>query len=161
MKKVFILSAAMMITALYVKAQASDPELDYIKKAYSKEKKDLVSNYMALDVQEGGKFWPVYSAYEASREKLAHQRYNLMSQYVHSAGHMTPEGADKLAKGILDNNVSLEQLNRDNYNKMKIAIGPIKAAKFLQLETYLQTTWRAYVQDNVPLIGELDKTKHK
>ncbi|HXB91553.1 MAG TPA: hypothetical protein VNU72_04655 [Puia sp.] len=160
MKKVLILSAAMMITALYVKAQASDPELDYIKKAYSKEKKALVDNYMGLDVQESGKFWPVYSTYEASREKLAHERYNLITHYVHSVGHLTPEGADNMAKGILDNNVRLEQLNRENYNKMKTAIGPIKAAKFLQLEIYLQTSWKAYVQDNIPFIDELDKTKH-
>jgi hypothetical protein len=29
----------------------------------------------------------------------------------------------------------------------------------MQLEIYLQTMWKAVVQSNIPLIGQLDKTK--
>jgi hypothetical protein len=161
MKKVFIVTVAVLFTAFFAAAQTSDPELDYIKKAYSKDKKTLVDQYMGLDVQEGAKFWPLYGDYETSREKLAQERYNLINQYVNSVDQLTPETADKLAKAVLTNNVNLEKLNLDNYEKMKKAIGAIKAAKYLQLETYLQTSWRALVQDLIPLIGELDKTKQK
>jgi hypothetical protein len=42
---------------------------------------------------------------------------------------------------------------------MKKAVGAINAAKFMQLETYLQTAWRAVVQENIPLIRELEKTE--
>jgi plasmid maintenance system antidote protein VapI len=159
MKKLFILTIAIMFAVIYLKAQNADPELDYIKKAYSKDKKTIVDQYMNLDVQEGGKFWPVYSEYETSREKLAQERYGLINEYVNNSDKLTPEMADRLAKGVLTNNINLEKLNLDNYQKMKKAVGPIKAAKYLQLETYLQTTWRGMVQDNIPLISTLDKTK--
>jgi hypothetical protein len=161
MKKLFFVTIAVMFISLFAEAQTSDPELDYIKKAYSKDKKTIVDQYMGLDVQEGGKFWPLYGDYEASREKLAHERFTILTQYVNSLDQLTPELADKLAKSILTNNINLEKLNLDNYEKMKKAIGAIKAAKYLQLETYLQTSWRALVQDNIPLIGDLDKTKQK
>ena len=159
MRKLFILAAITMLAAVYVKAQTADPELEYIKKAYSKEKKMIVDEYMNLDVQEGAKFWPVYGAYESSREKLAVQRVKLIDEYLNNADKLTAEVADKLATQVLANNISLEKLNSDTYGKMKKAIGAIKAAKFLQMETYLQTTWKRFVQDNIPLIGELDKTE--
>ena len=159
MKKVFMLASAIMLIATSVTAQASDPELDYIKKAYSKDKKTLVDEYMQLSVQEGAKFWSAYGAYEQSREKLAVERIKLLEEYVDKSDSLTPALADRLATAILKNTVSLDNLNLQNYNKMKVAIGAIKAAKYMQLETYLQTTWRAVAQDMVPLISDLDKTQ--
>ncbi len=159
MKKLLFLTIAVMFTTLYAKTQTSDPELDYIKKAYSKDKKTLIDQYMNLDAQEYGKYWPVYTAYESSREKLAVERYHLINEYVSKADKLTPELADKLARAVLTNNINLEKLNLDTYDKMKKAIGAIRAAKFLQVETYLQTSWRSLVQDIIPSIGDLDKTK--
>jgi hypothetical protein len=161
MKISFILMGAIMLSTTFVKAQTADPELDYIKKAYSKEKKTIVTEYMNLDVQESAKFWPVYGAYESEREKLAQQRVQLIIEYVNKADSLSPVVADKIANAALENNVNLEKLNLKYYTKMKAALGAIKAAKYIQLETYLQTTWRAFVQDNIPLIGELEKTHQK
>jgi hypothetical protein len=71
MKKVLLVTSAILLLATFVNAQESDPELDYIKKAYSKDKKTIVEEYMQLNVQEAAKFWTAYGAYEKSREKLA------------------------------------------------------------------------------------------
>ena len=161
MKKTLILASSMMLLATFGNAQASDPELDYIKKTYSKDKKTIVDEYMQLDVQEGAKFWTVYGAYEKSREKLATERIKLIEQYVNNVEKLTPAMADKIATAVLTNTVNLYKLNLQNYAKMKVAIGAVKAAKYIQLETYLQTTWRGVVQDMVPMIGELDKTHHE
>ena len=159
MKKVLLVTSAIMLLATFVNAQ-SDPELDYIKKAYSKDKKTIVEEYMQLDVQEAAKFWTAYGAYEKSREKLALERIKLLQQYVDNADKLTPALADKLGTAVLTNNMNLDKLNLQNFGKMKLAIGAVKAAKYMQLETYLQTTWRAMAQDVIPLIGELDKTQH-
>ncbi len=160
MKKVLLVTSAIMLLATFVNAQESDPELDYIKKAYSKDKKTIVEEYMQLNVQEAAKFWTAYGAYEKSREKLALERIKLLQQYVDNADKLTPALADKLGTAVLTNNINLDKLNLQNFGKMKLAIGAVKAAKYMQLETYLQTTWRAMAQDMIPLIGELDKTHH-
>jgi hypothetical protein len=159
MKKLLLLTAAIMLTTTFVNAQAADPELDYIKKAYSKDKKEIVDAYMALDVQEGAKFWSVYGAYELGREKLAVERLKIIDEYVINAAKLTPELAEKLATAALTNTINLDKLNLEYYGKMKTAIGAVKAAKYLQLETYLQTAWRGILQENMPLIGELDNSQ--
>jgi len=159
MKKLFILTAAVMLSATFVKAQTADPELDYIKKAYSKEKKEIVNEYMKLDSLQTAKLWPVYTAYETSREKLALQRIQLLDEYDTNTASLTPELVDKLANALLTNSISLDKLNLTYYKKMKKAAGAINAAKYMQLEVYLQTTWRSVLQELVPLVGELDKTK--
>lgn len=158
MKHLIRLIAVFMLFPVFVKAQAPDPELDYIKQAYSKEKKTIVDEYMGLDVQQGAKFWSVYGAYEAKREKLAQERMKLIEEYVNTTDAITAASADKIAKAALTNTINLSKLNLEFYEKMKKAVGAINAAKFMQLETYLQTAWRSVVQENIPLISELEKT---
>ena len=158
MKKLFILSTLFMFSIVFVKAQTEDPELEYIKKAYSKDKKTLVEQYMGLDVQDGGKFWPIYSEYEKKREKLATERLKLIEEYA-ALDSINDAQADKTANGALANTLDLDKLNKEYYGKLKKALGAVKAAKLLQLEIYLQTAWKGFVQNNIPLIGELDKTQ--
>ena len=158
MKKLMLFIAVVMFAPLFLMAQG-DPELDYIKDVYSKEKKTIVEEYMDLDVQDGAKFWPIYGDYESKREKLASERIKLIKDYVDNFANLTPELADKTASSALTNNISLSKLNLDYYKKVKKALGPVRAAKFIQLETYLQNAWRTYVQDNIPEINELDKTQ--
>jgi hypothetical protein len=159
MKNLLLLSTFILLSSVVVNAQSADPELDYIKKTYSKEKKTIVDEYMGLDVQAGAKFWAIYGEYEAKREKLALERLKLIEQYVNITDNITEAQADKTAKAALSNMISLDKLNLDYYEKMKKAIGAVRAAKYMQLEVYLQTAWRSVIQDNVPLISELDKTQ--
>jgi len=159
MKKVFNLSVTLILLSIILRAQSTDPELDYIKKTYLSDKKSLVEHYMNLDSQESVKFWPLYRSFESSRAKLAQERFNVINDYVNNASKLTPELTDNLAKAALNNSISLEKLNLDNYDKMKKVIGPIKAAQYMQLETYLQVTWRVVMQDYIPLIGSLEKRK--
>jgi hypothetical protein len=159
LKKILLFGVMMTFMIIQVKAQASDPEMDYIKKTYSKDKRTIVDEYMSLNVQDGGKFWPVYADYEANREKLATARINLINQYVSGYDSLTPEITDKLIKASFENTISLDKLNADYYDKMKKAVGAVNAAKYMQLEIYLQTMWKAVVQSNIPLIGQLNNTK--
>lgn len=158
MKYLYPFIAVLMLAPLFVKAQTADPELDHIKKVYSKDKKVIVDEYMALDVQQGAKFWPVYGAYESRREKLALERLNLINEYINSDS-LSAGQTDKLASKVLANSISLDKLNLEYYKKMKKAVGAITATKYIQLETYLQSAWRGFMQENIPLIGELDKTQ--
>jgi hypothetical protein len=159
MRKTVILFIAIFCSFSILKAQSSDPEADYIKKTYSKDKQTIVSEYMNLSGQDSAKFWPVYANYEASRQKLAAVRIDLINQYVNGYDNLTATQADMLVRSSFDNTIALDKLNSDYYGKMKNAVGAINAAKCLQLEIFLQTMWKAIVQSNIPLIGQLDKTK--
>src|SRR5688572_7404998 len=106
MKKFLILTTVILASQMIVWAQTTpDPELDYIKKAYSKEKKTIVDEYMSLDVQQGAKFWAVYGDYEGKREKLALERLKLVDDYANNLENITAQSADKIAKAVLINTV--------------------------------------------------------
>ena len=156
--KHFLFSAALLVLpTLFLSAQSNDPELDYIKKTYSQDKKTIVADYLKLTVDQGAKFWPLYANYEKKREKLAVERLKLIQKYIDQSDTITSTQADKIALAALNNSISLDKLNLETYGKVKTAVGARKAVQFMQLESYLQTMWRSYVQENIPLIGELDK----
>jgi hypothetical protein len=50
-------------------------------------------------------------------------------------------------------------LQKNTYGKMSKSVSALKATQFMQTEIYLQTQLRAVIQDEIPFIGELDKTK--
>jgi hypothetical protein len=160
MKKLAIVFSALFIVTTSLKAQSTDPESDYILKTYSKDKKTLVSEYMNLSSSDSVKFWPVYANYDARRHEIATTRINLINQYVNGYDQLTPDAIDKLVHSSFDINLSQDKMNTEYYGKMKKAVGVVSAAKYMQLEIYLQTMWKAIVQSNIPLIGAIDKSQH-
>lgn len=159
MKRLLMLTITAISTTIFVKAQTGDPELDYIKKTYSKDKKAIVADYMGLTMTDSVNFWPLYAEYEGKRETLASARIDLINQYVNGYSTLTPATTDKLIKSSFDNTISLDKLNAEYYEKIKKAIGAVNSGKYMQLEIYLQTMWKAVVQSNIPLIGAVDKSK--
>jgi hypothetical protein len=158
MKKLLLSVAAVLFTAGIIVAQTSDPELDYIKAAYSRDKK-VVDEYLKLSTENRDKFAKLYDEFEMERTKLASSRFALLQEYTTKVDSLKDGDADRIAKAVLENTINLDKLNLKFYNKMKQDLGALNAAKFFQLEIYLQTTWRGIIQDNIPFIGELDKTQ--
>lgn len=74
---------------------------------------------------------------------------------------MTDAKADVIVKGTLKNNQAYDKLYSVYYEKAKKAVGALNAAKFIQLEIYLQTEIRSSIQNAIPFVGELDMTKVK
>ena len=135
MKKLLLSAAAILFTAGMLVAQSSDPELDYIKAAYSRDKKIIVDEYMKLSTENRDKFAKLYDEFEMERTKLASSRLALLEEYASKVDSLKDADADRFAKAVLENTISLDKLNLKFYNKMKQELGAINAAKFFQLET--------------------------
>jgi hypothetical protein len=90
---------------------------------------------------------------------LGQQKIALIDQYAKNFTTLTDETADKIATESLKNALAYEKLHAKYYDKSKKAIGALNAAKFIQAEVYLQTTIRSAVQDAIPFIGDIDRTK--
>lgn len=156
MKKLFLLSALLVST--FLSAQSAD-DVAILQSLYGKSKGDIIKDYLNLSEPQATAFQAVYDTYETERKTLGQKKNQIINDYAINYDKITDEKADELAKNNLKNNVDLEKLLSKTYGKAKKAIGPINAAKFIQLEQYFQTTIRAAVQDDIPFIGELDKTK--
>lgn len=150
----------MVLASFLSNAQSSFKEdVDVVQSIYGKSKSDLVKQYMNLSDSQTVAFTKVYDAYETERKALGQTKFQLINDYAVNYATLTDAKADELAKGTLKNNLAYEKLYDKTYTKAKKAVGAINAAKFIQLEVYLQTTIRNEIQNSIPFIGELDKTK--
>ncbi|MBE8726816.1 hypothetical protein [Flavobacterium hungaricum] len=141
-------------------AQSSFKEdVEVVQSIYGKSKSELVQQYMNLSDAQATAFAKVYDSYETERKALGQTKFQLINDYAANYETLTDAKADELAKGTLKNHIAYEKLYNKTYNQAKKAIGAINAAKFIQLEIYLQTIIRSETLEAIPFIGELDKTK--
>ncbi|MBF4516796.1 hypothetical protein IRZ71_10590 [Flavobacterium sp. ANB] len=157
MKKLFLL-LVITVSSTPVFAQSSD-DIAIIQSVYGKSKTELVNDYLNLSEPQATAFKEVYTNYETERKALGQKKIEIINDYAANYNNLTDEKADEIAKNNLKNNVDQEKLFSKTYGKAKKVIGAVNAAKFIQLEQYLQTTIRAEVQDAIPFIGELKKIK--
>jgi hypothetical protein len=158
MKKVFLIIAIAISASTYAQSTMKE-DVDIIQGLYGKTKKELVNSYMQLTGTQATAFWKIYDAYEAERKALGQKKFQLIDKYADHFETLTDAQADELAKATLKNNMDFEKLEAKYYEKTKAVIGALNAAKFIQAEIYLQTSVRSAIQDNIPFIGEIDRTK--
>ena len=156
MKKLFLFLAIIASASIF--AQSTD-DVILVQSLYGKSKGDIIKDYLNLAEPQATAFQAVYDNYEAERKALGQKKMQIINDYAINYDKITDEKADELAKNNLKNNVDFEKLLSKAYGKAKKAVGPINAAKFIQLEQYFQTTIRSAVQDEIPFIGELENTK--
>jgi hypothetical protein len=157
MKKLF-LALALAISASTFAQSTMKEDVDIIQGVYGKSKKELVGGYMKLDSAQTVAFWKLYDEYEVERKALGQKKIQLINDYANNYATLTDAKADELAKASLKNNADYESLFSKYYEKNKKIIGAANAAKFIQLEIYLQTAIRSKIQDAIPFIGEIDRT---
>ena len=161
MKKVF--SAAMLFMASFflnqLLAQASNDDIQILQGAWGKQKRELVRIGMGLSAADSVKFWPQYDKYEERRKKIGAERIKILDEYISNFEKMTPAKADDLVNRIFKNDRANSDLMQQYYVIMKNTLNAIEAAKFLHVETFLQSYIRTQLQGNMPFLGELQHEK--
>jgi hypothetical protein len=157
MKKVIFLLIA-VCTGFSTMAQSND-ELAMLREMFGKEKKDIIDQFLNLSAADSAKFWPLYNEYSAKRKTLGDGRISIIKDYADKYSTLTNEDAKKLGDRLFKNEGDILKLQKTYYDKMSKAVSALKATQFMQTEIYLQTQLRAVIQDEIPFIGELDKTK--
>ena len=157
MKKIlFILFSILGLNAV---AQTSVDEILLIQDLYGKSKADVVEEYLSLSDTQAAAFKPIYDKYEAERKALSQQKIMILEHYAKNYATLSDAKATELTAKNLKYDQDSQKLLSKTHSKLVKAIGGINAAKFVQLEVYLQVTIRAEIQDAIPFIDELDKTK--
>lgn len=159
MKKLSLIFIMALATFSSYAQSSFKEDVDVLQSIYGKSKSDLVKQYMNLSDSESAAFTKVYDTYETERKALGQTKFQLLNDYAANYATLTDAKADELAKGTLKNHIAYEKLYEKTYNEAKKAIGAINAAKFIQLEVYLQTIIKSEILEAIPFIGELDKSK--
>ena len=107
------------------------------------------------------KFWALYDSYEAERKKLGQDFIAVLEEYANNYETLDDAKADALVTKMGANNIAYENLYSKYYKQMKPVVGALKASQFLQLEAYLRSVIKTSILDDIPFIGEIDRTKIK
>jgi hypothetical protein len=160
MKKIIVYAGCMLL-AFVSNAQSNADEVGLIQHAYGMGKKELIAAHMKLTEVESTKFWPLYDAYEVARKEYGKNRITIIEEYANSYTTLSNEKAAELLNATLSNQTTFLKLQKNTFKKMAKSITAIRAAQFVQVELYLETVIRLAINDEIPLIGEIDLTKKK
>ena len=152
MKTKFIILFLFMSIPVMVNAQAIKDEIALIQSAFGMEKRSMIEQYMGLP--NDSDFWPAYEAYEKERRELMKQRILIINDYLENYANLTDTKADAIALRTIKNNADFASLQGKHFKRLKKAVSPKDAAKFLQLDTYIQNTILLAISESLPFIGE-------
>jgi hypothetical protein len=148
MKKLIV--AALLIAG--VSAYAQNGIVEMLRQDLKTEKTAIMTASLPLTQKESDAFWPIYREYGHELTKLGDRRIEIIKQIAEKYDKMDDKTAEKLAKEsfkIVDDRTSLL---KKYFNKVAKAIGPVKAGRFLQIESQMLTLVDAQVIEQVPLI---------
>ena len=158
MKKILFTTIGSLCILSVMTLHAQD-DIKEFQQAWGKDKKEVTRLVMGLSAADSLKFWPIYNAYEAERQKLGKERILILDDYLTNYDALTNAKADDIITKIFKNDQALTQLQQQTYNKLKTAVTPMVAAKFMHVERYIQTTIQSALLEKLPVIGDLEKTK--
>ena len=102
-----------------------------------KEKVAILTEVLGLTEAEDKAFWPIYREYDLEMAKLGDERVALIEEYSRSYSQMTDATADMLATKALDLEARRQALKAKYHDRVKKALSPRTALRFLQVEHQL------------------------
>lgn len=150
MKKLFFtLAAILMISSL--NAQTKE-EVDLLQAAFGMEKKAIVADFVQPSAANQEVFWQLYDEYETARKELGVTRINLLKQYAENYSSMTNETAEAWVSEVMKLQSATDKLMASYYKKIKKATDAITAFKFYHIESYLLSSIRASILEDIPFV---------
>ena len=97
----------------------------------------IITEVMGFTEAEDTVFWPIYREYDLESASLGDERVALIEEYAAAYGTLTDAVADRLASRALDLEAKRQAVKRKYYERLKTALSPRLAMRFLQVEHQL------------------------
>jgi hypothetical protein len=121
----------------------------------------IINEYLQLADNEKSQFWNIYDQYEAKRKSIERERFVLLKDYADDYDSMDAAQAGRLITDFMKTTDQYNKLYKSYFKKVEKAIGGLKAATFIQMETFIQTALESNLQSQVPIIGELKRINNQ
>ena len=97
----------------------------------------ILTEVMGFTEAEDAAFWPIYREYDREMARLGDERTALIVEYAKNYMSLTDEVADSLVTRALDLESRRQAAKAQCYTRVKEAMSPRTAARFLQVEQQL------------------------
>jgi hypothetical protein len=107
---------------------------------------------MQLTPEESKKFWPLYDEYQSALYKLNNSRIQNFTNAGDFA-QLTDEKADQLIKEDINLRKQRDELLDRSYERVKQSLGALTAARFVLVESQLQSIIDLQLDSRLPIGG--------
>ena len=160
MKRIIFCALTVFLSGL-AHAQIDNSDIDLAQSIFGKSKRLIVSEYIQPDAKESDAFWKMYDQYEEKRKLIEKERFLLLKEYADNYETLDAAEANKLVTGFMKSTGEYNKLYKTYFKKAERIAGALKAATFIQLEIFIQTSVQSDLQSQIPVIGELEKLNNK
>ncbi|WP_349570829.1 transcriptional regulator [Azotobacter salinestris] len=117
-------------------------------------RKQIVEANMALSVQEGEAFWPIYNSYRTEVDKLSKDAIALLLDYAraYGQGSVNDENAAQLQERLLGLRKDQLELKEKYAKRIAKEVSPRRSLRFLQIEDQLDAISLLANTSDVPLV---------
>jgi lysophospholipase L1-like esterase len=155
MKKLFLILALFLTTSAF--AQNVDDFIQLLKSDVQSNKIAIITEVMNFTNQQSEKFWPIYNEFSNELSKLSDKRVANIKDFAANYDSLTADKANELIENSFEYQKDRLDLNEDYYGTFAEALGPIVAAKFMQLEHQIQLIIDLSINSNLPLAKKPDE----
>jgi hypothetical protein len=127
--------------------------IELLRSDVRQQKAEMMGAVMRLSAADAAKFWPIYSEYDAELTKVNDLRVANIQEYARSYSEMTDGKADQLIQNALAYEKQRSELLAKCYDRVKLALGAITAARFAQVEHQLLLIIDLQAASSLPIVG--------
>jgi hypothetical protein len=150
MKRMVLAVALLLVPALSF-ADDLDKYVELMRSDMRTNKTAVLTEYMHLSEADGAKFWPIQRDYENALAKLQDQRLTMIKDYAANFDSLTDKKAAEITKQAFKLADQRSALLKSTTSKVAKAVGPKVAARFAQVEGFMQALVDVKVRGQVPL----------
>jgi len=152
MKKPLTLLFVVLVAGVSLYSQVSYEEL--LRADLKAKKVAIVTGAMQLTDAQSQIFWPIYRKYDAELTTFNDQRIALIKDYAENFDKMTDSKADTLTKEVFSLLGKRLKLQEKYYEEFSKALGPVLAAKYMQVERQINALVDLQIASELPLINK-------
>jgi len=112
----------------------------------------ILTEMMNFTDAEDAAFWPIYREYDVELSKINDDRLKLIAEYAKNYENLSDTTADTIAKGALELEGRRHALKLKYYDRVKAALSPKQAARFLQVENQLLLLIDLQIASMLPVV---------
>ncbi|MEZ2440494.1 hypothetical protein AB6805_02145 [Chitinophaga sp. RCC_12] len=154
-----ILGAGWQLTAQITPAAVVLPTEDLVTQIFGKNKESLLNDFLRISPLEERAFQSAFLEYETEKSPWLTERIALLKMYNEEFSSIDEKKMNSLTRQFINNDLEFGRLQMRYFRKFNKLLGATRAAKFFQLDNYLEQSTRAYLQNQLPFIKELESDK--
>lgn len=129
---------------------------DGVLRLFGRTREAVFTEVLNVGRSEQPEFLQTFYAYAEEKTPIAMMRALLLRNYNENFQALDEQMLQNLTKNILKNDREFVDLQTRYYRRMIKVIGANRAAKFFQLDNYLDQSERLDLQNGLPFIRELE-----